>query len=451
MTLSPAYNNDSREPQMTSKTSTPRRAAAAAFIGTTIEFYDYYIYAFAAALVLGQLFFPSENPMLSTMAAFGSFAVGFIARPFAGMVFGHLGDRLGRKKMLLVTIVLMGVATSCIGLLPTYAQAGIWAPIGLVLLRLLQGISVGGEWGGAVLMASEHAPKGRKVFFASFAQWGSPAGLLLALIAFRLITEMEQEALMSWGWRIPFLMSGVLMIVGLVIRFGVPESPEFTEVKENDQTSDNPVREVLRTGWKQILFAALAVTIGSGGFFFTNTFMITYVTQYQGIAKTTILDCLFVVTILQFLSQPCSALLAERLGEGRFLKWVASLCIVVPYPMFLLVQTGNLLYMTAGIALAVILLAALYAVIAGYMAEAFPARVRYSGISIAYQLGSGLTGGLTPMIGTFIAAQFAGQWVPLALFFSVLALMSLAGVLGLAHLRSVNATPALLSTTQGVA
>lgn len=435
---------------MTSTISTPRRAAAAAFIGTTIEFYDFYIYAFAAALVLGPLFFPSENPMLSTMAAFGSFAVGFIARPFAGMVFGHLGDRLGRKKMLLVTILLMGIATTCIGLLPTYSQAGVWAPIGLIFLRLLQGISVGGEWGGAVLMASEHAPKGRKVFFASFAQWGSPAGLLLALIAFRCISEMEQESLMSWGWRIPFLMSGVLMIVGLVIRFGVPESPEFTKVKDSDQTSKNPVSEVIRTGWRQILFAALAVTIGSGGFFFTNTFMITYVTQYQGIAKTTILDCLFVVTILQFLSQPCSALLAERLGEGRFLKWVASLCILVPYPMFLLVQTGNLFYMTAGIALAVILLAALYAVIAGYMAEAFPTRVRYSGISIAYQLGSGLTGGLTPLLGTFLAGYFAGQWWPLAVFFSVLAFMSLTGVIGLSRLRSQNAKSYVLAPSQGV-
>ena len=220
--------------------------------------------------------------------------------------------------------------------------------------------------------------------------------------------------------------------------------------EDSGQTVANPVLEVIRKDWKSILFAALAVTIGSGGFFFTNTFMITYVTQYQGIAKTTILDCLFVVTVLQFLSQPCSALLAERLGEGRFLKWVASLCILVPYPMFLLVQTGNLFYMTAGIALAVLLLAALYAVIAGYMAEAFHARVRYSGISIAYQLGSGLTGGLTPLIGTFLAGYFAGQWWPLAIFFSVLAVMSLVGVLGLAHLRSANTRPLPLTVSQGV-
>ena len=436
---------------MTSNTHTPRRAAAAAFIGTTIEFYDFYIYAFAAALVLGQLFFPSENPVLSTMAAFATFAVGFIARPFAGVVFGHLGDRLGRKKMLLFTMVLMGVATSCIGLLPTYAQAGIWGPIGLIVLRFLQGISVGGEWGGAVLMASEHAPKGRKVFFASFAQLGSPAGLLLALIAFRAISEMDQEALMTWGWRIPFLLSGVLMLVGLFIRFGVPESPEFANVKERGQTLKSPVKDVLRNNWRQILFAAAAVTIGSGGFFFTNTFMITYVTQYQGISKATILDCLFLVTILQFISQPCSALLAERFGEGRFLKWVAALCMLVPYPMFLLVQTGNLFYMTAGIAMAVLLLAALYSAIAGYMAEAFNPQVRYSGISIAYQLGSGLTGGLTPLIGTYLAGQFAGQWWPLAIFFSVLALLSLIGVVGLAQLRANVHASTKLSTPEVVA
>ena len=428
----------------------PRRAAAAAFVGTTIEFYDFYIYATAAALVLGQVFFPSSDPLLSTLAAFGTFAVGFVARPLAGMVFGHLGDRLGRKKMLLMTMLLMVLATTGIGLLPSYASAGNWAPIGLIALRIVQGISVGGEWGGAVLMASEHAPAKRKVFYASFAQLGSPAGLLLALIAFRLVSMLDQDDFLNWGWRLPFLASGVLMMVGLAIRFGVDESPEFKAAQAKHEVVKYPVLEVVRDCWRQILFAALAVTIGSAGFFFTNTFMITYVTQYQGIAKTTILDCLFVVTVLQFLSQPCSALLAERLGEGRFLKWVASLCILVPYPMFLLVQTGNLFYMTAGIALAVLLLAALYAVIAGYMAEAFQARVRYSGISIAYQLGSGVSGGLTPLIGTFLAGHFAGQWWPLAVFFSGLALMSLIGVLGLAYLRGVNAKPVGLPLSQGV-
>jgi MFS family permease len=420
---------------MRTSSTQPRRAAAAAFVGTTIEFYDFYIYATAAALVLGQVFFPSSNPALSTLAAFGSFAVGFIARPLAGMVFGHLGDRLGRKKMLLLTIVLMGLATTGIGLLPSYATAGIWAPIGLVLLRIVQGISVGGEWGGAVLMASEHAPAKRKTFYASFAQLGSPAGLLLALIAFRLVTSLSPEQFADWGWRLPFLASGVLMLIGLFIRFGVEESPEFKEVAQTGTTARYPVAEVIRTCWRQILFAACAVTIGSAGFFFTNTFMITYVTQYQGISRATILDCLFVVTILQFISQPLSALLAERVGEGRFLMLAALLSMAMPYPMFLLVGTQNLVLMTLGIAMAVVTLSALYAVIAGYMAQAFPTHLRYSGISLAYQLICAIAGGTTPIIGTLLASQFAGQWLPLALFFSLLAGISLFGVCGLARLR----------------
>lgn len=417
-------------------TSQPRRAAAAAFIGTTIEFYDFYIYATAAALVLGQVFFPSSDPVMSTLAAFGSFAVGFIARPMAGMVFGHLGDRLGRKKMLLVTMVLMGLATTGIGLLPSYASVGIWAPVSLIVLRIIQGISVGGEWGGAVLMASEHAPEKRQTFYASFAQLGSPAGLLLALIAFRLVTSLDQQDFLEWGWRLPFIASGVLMMVGLLIRSGVDESPEFTKVRDSNETVRYPVMEVLRTCWRQILFAAAAVTIGSAGFFFTNTFMITYVTQYQGISRATILDCLFLVTIIQLLSQPVSALLAERIGEGRFLKLVALLCLFTPYPMFLLVGTQNIILMTLGIALAVVVLSGLYAVIAGYMTQAFPVHLRYSGISIAYQLACAVAGGSTPLIGTLLASKFSGQWLPLAVFFSLLSALSLIGVCGLARLRA---------------
>ena len=429
---------------MRTSSSQPRRAAAAAFVGTTIEFYDFYIYATAAALILGQVFFPSSNPALSTLAAFGTFAVGFIARPMAGMVFGHLGDRLGRKKMLLFTMLLMGLATTGIGLLPSYASVGIWAPIGLVTLRIVQGISVGGEWGGAVLMASEHAPAGRKTFYASFAQLGSPAGLLLALIAFRQVTSLDAEAFADWGWRLPFLASGVLMIIGLAIRFGVEESPEFKAIAEKGETAKYPVLEVLRTCKRQIFYAACAVTIGSAGFFFTNTFMLTYVTQYQGISRATILDCLFLVTILQFISQPISALLAERIGEGRFLMLAALLSMAVPYPMFLLVGTQNLALMTLGIAMAVVTLSGLYAVIAGYMAQAFPAHLRYSGISIAYQLICAIAGGSTPIIGTLLATRYAGQWLPLAIFFSLLAGISLFGVCGLARLRgeTMAAAPA---------
>jgi MFS family permease len=415
--------------------SQPVRAALAAFIGTAVEFYDYYTYATAAALILGDVFFPSTNHFLSTMASFGTFFVGFIARPLSGAVFGHLGDRVGRKKMLILTMFLMGIATTGIGLLPGYAQIGIWAPVLLVLLRVLQGIAVGGEWGGAVLMASEHAPAGRRTFFASFPQMGSPAGLLLSLIAFRLVTSLDHDSFVSWGWRLPFLASFVLLLLGIAVRLGVNESPEFERVKEHGAVAKFPVAEVLRTAWYPIVMAAAATTIGSAGFFFTNTFMISYVTTYLGMPKPFILDCLFVVTVIQLLSQPVSALLAQRFGETRFLIWAASVCMVMPYPMFLLVNTQQPVAIVVGISLAVVSLSAVYAVISGFMTPAFPARVRYSGISIAYQLCAMIAGGTTPMIGTVLAQNYRGQWLPLAAFFTLLSFISLIGIVGLGRYR----------------
>ncbi|WP_321949199.1 MFS transporter [Paraburkholderia sp. J10-1] len=412
-------------------TSQPVRAATAAFIGTAVEFYDYYTYATAAALVLGDVFFPSSNHFLSTMASFGTFFVGFVARPLSGAVFGHLGDRVGRKKMLLLTMFLMGVATTAIGLLPGYASIGVWAPILLVLLRILQGIAVGGEWGGAVLMASEHAPQGRKTFFASFPQMGSPAGLILSILAFRAVTSLDHESFLAWGWRLPFLASFVLLIIGMAIRLGVKESPEFERVRSTQAVATYPVAEVLRTAWKPILFAAAATTIGSAGFFFTNTFMISYVTTYLGMSKSFILDCLFVVTIIQLLSQPVSALLAQRFGETRFLTYAAILSMLTPYPMFLLVQMKNPIAIVAGVAFAVVTLSAIYAVIAGFITPAFPTRVRYSGISIAYQLCTTVAGGTTPLIGTLLAQKYHGEWLPLALYFSLLSFVSLIGIVGL--------------------
>ncbi|EKS9916444.1 MHS family MFS transporter [Burkholderia multivorans] len=424
----------------TPTTNQPVRAATAAFIGTAVEFYDYYTYATAAALVLGEVFFPSSDHFLSTMASFGTFFVGFVARPLSGAVFGHLGDRIGRKKMLVLTMFLMGIATTGIGLLPGYATIGIWAPILLVLLRILQGIAVGGEWGGAVLMASEHAPAGRKTFFASFPQMGSPAGLILSLISFRLVTTLDHESFVSWGWRLPFLASFVLLLIGMAIRLGVKESPEFERVRDTNAVAKYPVAEVLRTAWVPILLAAAATTIGSAGFFFTNTFMISYVTTYLGMSKSFILDCLFVVTVIQLLSQPVSALLAQRFGETRFLTWAALLSMVTPYPMFLLVQTQNPVAIVAGISFAVVTLSAIYAVIAGFMTPAFPTRVRYSGISIAYQLCAMIAGGTTPMIGTLLAQQFRGQWLPLAAFFTLLSFVSLVGIVGLGRYCQRNRT-----------
>ncbi|MCY7260318.1 MULTISPECIES: MFS transporter [Pseudomonas] len=415
----------------------PRRAAAAAFIGTMIEWYDFYIYATAAALVFGALFFPSDDKLFSTMAAFGTFAVGFFARPLGGIIFGHIGDRIGRKKSLVITLLMMGVVTVCIGLLPTYAQIGALAPVLLILLRIVQGIAVGGEWGGAVLMAGEHAPKGRRNFFASFAQLGSPAGLILSLLAFSAVTRLPEDALMSWGWRLPFLASALLLLVGLAIRLGVNESPEFLASREQAAKSlrkeQAPVMQVLRTAWRPLLLCIGANTLGIAGVYFTNTFMIAYTTQQLEIPRSLILECLFVVAIIQFCIQPLAAWTAEKIGATRFLCLVSVLAMASPYPMFVLVSSGQAPLMILGIALAVVCMASFYAVIAGYVSGMFETRVRYTAISLAYQVCGALAGGLTPLIGTWLAHRFIGQWWPMALFYSLIAAVSLICVLALSR------------------
>ena len=420
-------------------TRQPGRAATAAFIGTMIEWYDFYIYATAAALVFGELYFPSSDRFISTMASFATFAVGFFARPLGGIVFGHLGDRIGRKKALMTTLMMMGVATVCVGLLPDYSKVGALAPVLLVLLRVVQGIAVGGEWGGAVLMAGEHAPKGRRTFFASFAQLGSPAGLILSLIAFRAVTSMDKADFMSWGWRLPFLASAVLLIVGIVIRFGVNESPEFARMKEANRTSKLPIAEVFRSAWGLVLLCIGANTIGIAGVYFTNTFMIAYTTQYVGVTRSLILDCLFAVAIIQFIAQPLAAWLAERIGGARFLKIAALLAMISPYPMFVLVQSGSAVPMVIGIAIAVVCMASFYSVIAGFVSGIFPTHVRYSGISLAYQVCGAVAGGLTPLVGTWLAHRYTGQWWPLAVFYTCLAGISLLCIVALDARRAAHA------------
>ncbi|MFK0089192.1 MFS transporter [Pseudomonas sp. NPDC090755] len=415
----------------------PRRAAAAAFIGTMIEWYDFYIYATAAALVFGALFFPSDDKLFSTMAAFGTFAVGFFARPLGGIVFGHIGDRIGRKKSLVITLLMMGVVTVCIGLLPTYAQIGATAPVLLILLRIVQGIAVGGEWGGAVLMAGEHAPKGRRNFFASFAQLGSPAGLILSLLAFSAVTRLPEEDLMSWGWRLPFLASALLLLVGLAIRLGVNESPEFLASREQASKAKRkeqaPVMEVLRTAWRPLLLCIGANTLGIAGVYFTNTFMIAYSTQQLALPRSLILECLFVVAIIQFCIQPVGAWVAEKIGATRFLCLASLLAMASPYPMFVLVSSGQAPLIIVGIALAVVCMASFYAVIAGYVSGMFETRVRYTAISMAYQVCGAIAGGLTPLVGTWLAHKFVGQWWPMAVFYSLIAAISLVCVLALAR------------------
>lgn len=434
---------------MTVNTATghqPVRASTAAFVGTMIEWYDFYIYATAAALVFGKIFFPSTTGFYGTLAAFGTFAVGFFARPLGGAIFGHIGDKIGRKKSLVITLLMMGMVTILIGLLPTYATVGIWAPIMLVLLRVVQGIAVGGEWGGAVLMAGEHSPdKKNRTFFASFAQLGSPAGLILSMLMFKLVTGLSDEEFLSWGWRVPFLFSAVLLIVGFVIRLSVNESPDFVAEQQAQvkrvKPAKAPLWQVLTGAPKLLILAVGANVLGIAGFYFTNTFMMAYTTQYVGLNRAVILDCLLVVSIMQFFITPLSAWIASRIGNLRFLAITAGLSILTPYVMFTLVDRGSLTSITLGVGTAVLFMGAYYAVIAGFVSDRFPTAIRYTGISMAYQLSGAIFGGLTPLLGTILAENFKGQWWPLAVLFSVISLLSLVSVLMLgANSRDEGAT-----------
>ncbi|KCB21214.1 MFS transporter [Bordetella hinzii] len=421
----------------------PVRASTAAFVGTMIEWYDFYIYATAAALVFGKLFFPSVDGFYGTLAAFGTFAVGFFARPLGGAVFGHIGDRIGRKKSLVITLLMMGTVTVLIGLLPTYAQIGVWAPILLVLLRFIQGIAVGGEWGGAVLMAGEHSPdQNKRTFFASFAQLGSPAGLILSMLMFKLVTSMDDAAFMSWGWRVPFLFSAALLIVGFAIRLSVKESPDFLAEQEKKAklsakaaADKTPLMEVLRGAPGLLALAVGANVLGIAGFYFTNTFMLAYTTQYVGLSRAVILDSLLLVSIMQFFITPLSAYIASQIGNRRFLLITSFLSILTPYVMFNLVDMGSRTSLTLGVGTAVLFMGAYYAVIAGYVSDSFPTRIRYTGISMAYQLSGAIFGGLTPILGTILAQKFQGHWWPLALLFSAISLLSMLSVVFLANRR----------------
>ena len=410
----------------------PIRASLAAFVGTMIEWYDFYIYAFAAAIIFNKLFFQTSSPFISTMASFATFAIGLLVRPLGAIYFGNLGDKIGRKKSLIITLFMMGFATIGIGLLPTYETAGIIAPILLIVLRICQGLAVGGEWGGAVLIAAEHAPKGRKTFFASFAQLGSPAGLILATLVFRLISNLDDADLYSYGWRIPFLISIGLLVVGYVIRRAVNESPEFLEaqeeMKKNPTEKRTPLKEVFTTKPKVILFAIGANVLGIAGFYFANTFMLSYTTSYLQIDRKLILDVLLIVSCVQFFTQPISALVAEKVDTFRYLLFASFICIFSPYLMFIMVDTRNPALMTIGISITVIFMAGYYSVIAGFLTMLFPVSIRYTAISVAYQFCGAIAGGITPLLGTALAEKFTGSWMPLAIFYSIISLITFSSV-----------------------
>ena len=397
----------------------------ASFVGTAVEWYDYFVYGTAAAIVFGPLFFPRFSATAGTMAAFATYAVGFLARPLGAVVMGHYGDRVGRKSMLVVSLLIIGLATTAIGLLPTYERIGILAPILLVSLRFLQGIGVGGEWGGAVLLAVEHAPAHRKAFYGSFPQMGVPGGLILANLVFLGVsTSLGPQAFLAWGWRVPFLASAVLVMIGLGIRFTLTESPDFQRVKEAGQRERMPLVAVLTRHPKQVLLAAGAF-IGNNtvGYIFM-AYLLSYGTSVLGLSRSLILTCTLIAAFVWLATIPWASALSDRHGRARILLWGSAGLTVTALSLFPLVDTRSpALILAALVALAVVL-GITYGPLAALLSELFPTSVRYSGASLGYQIGAILGGGIAPMVAAALYARWRSS-VPITLYLGAVSLLSL--------------------------
>ncbi len=405
------------------------KVAAASFIGTAVEWYDFFLYGTAAALVFNRLFFPSFDPLMGTLAAFATFAVGFVARPLGGIIFGHFGDKLGRKSMLSLTLMIMGAATFAIGLLPTYERVGVWAPILLVVLRILQGFGLGGEWGGAVLMAVEHAPANRRGVYGSWPQMGAPAGLLVANAVFSLFSRLPEEQFTSWGWRVPFLFSAVLIGIGVFIRMSVAESPAFRAAHPKPDAGPKlPVLEALRTYPRQILLAMGARFAENGFFYIVTTFVLTYGTEQLKLERATMLTAVLVATAVHLVVIPAFGALSDVVGRRPVYLGGALGCALLAFPFFWLLDTKSTGLIWLAISLGIVAHAAMYGPQASFFSELFGTRVRYSGASLGYQLASVFAGGLSPLIATGLLAWSSGQARPVSVYMVVLALITLVSV-----------------------
>ena len=383
-----------------------RQVALASFIGTTIEWYDFFLYGTAAALIFGDLFFPKVDPTIGTLAAFATFGVGFAARPLGGIIFGHFGDRAGRKSMLVISLLIMGLATFAIGLLPTYASIGIAAPIALVLLRMLQGIGVGGEWGGAVLMAVEHAPKGKRGLYGSFAQMGVPAGLLISTVVFALMQGLTTEQqFTSWGWRVPFLFSIVLVAVGLFIRMRLMESPAFQRVKETGTEAPKPIVDVVKTQPREVL-VAMGMRIAENGVFYIFTvFVLAYAEDTLKLGKSTMLTGVGIAAAVGLITVPLWGSLSDRFGRKKLYMAGAVFSTLFAFPFFAMVDTKETVLVWLAMVLGVnVGHDLMYGPQAAFYSEMFGTRVRYSGASLGYQLASVISGGFAPLIAAALLA-----------------------------------------------
>ena len=401
------------------------RVAVASLIGTTIEFFDFYAYGIAAALVLNTAFFPELSETASTLAAFSTFAVAFLARPIGSMLFGHFGDRIGRKSVLIVSLLLMGLSTVAIGLVPDYGSIGLTAAVILVVLRVLQGIGLGGEWGGAALLATEHAPEGKRGFYGMFPQLGPAVGFIAANAVF-LVVRLNQDAetFATWGWRVPFVSSIVLVLIGLWIRVKISETPVFQRVMDAQDQARIPVLDVFRHEWRHLLLGAGVMTIQYTLFYTATTYCLAYGTRTLRIPQTTMLTLTMLAVLALAAGTIVSSPLSDRVGRKKVIVTACAASIVWGPAMFPLMNTGNLALIWLALAGALGIMGLCFGPMAAFLPELFPTRFRYSGAGMAYSIGGILGGSLPPLVATALQAAYGSTAV--GLFVAAVGAISLA-------------------------
>ncbi|MFF1675038.1 MFS transporter [Streptomyces sp. NPDC058256] len=405
-----------------------RRAFFASLTGTALEWYDFAVYSAAAALVFGDHFFPSEDPLTGTLLAFSTYAVGYLSRPLGGFVFGRLGDVIGRKKVLIATLILIGVATFLIGLLPAYGTVGVAAPIALVVLRFAQGVGVGGEWGGAVLLSSEFGDPRRRGFYASAAQVGPPAGNLLANgVLAALGALLTEDQFLSWGWRVAFLLSGVLVGFGLWIRAKLEETPVFKAMQAEQSRPEAPIREVFTTQ-PRALCAAILCRVGPDVLYAMFTvFVLTYATGELGMARGSALAAVLIGSSLQVFLIPLAGALSDRVNRRLLYGCAAVAAGVWPFVFFLMADGGSWPLLAFGVVVGLAIHSVMYGPQAAFIAEQFSPRLRYTGSSLAYTLAGLIGGAVAPLLFTALLSSY-DSWVPLALYIAVAAAVTIAGL-----------------------
>ncbi|QUW23154.1 MHS family MFS transporter [Sporosarcina sp. Marseille-Q4063] len=405
------------------------RVLVASLVGSSIEWFDYFLYGTVAALVFNQVFFVTEDPAIGTILAFASFALAFFIRPFGGIIFSHIGDRIGRKKTLVLTLSIMGIATFGMGLLPTYQAIGIWAPILLITLRLIQGLGIGGEWGGALLLAVEYAPAEKRGLYGSIPQMGITIGMLLGTIALSIMTLLPEGSFMTWGWRVPFILSALLVVFGLWVRKGIDETPSFKNVQEKGEIPKIPLFTTLKTHWREVLIAIGAKVVETAPFYIFSTFVVSYATTNLGFSRTAILNSVMIGTIVTTILIPVMGALSDRVGRKPLYVYGTIAMAIYAFPYFWLVNQESVALLVIATVLGLgIIWAPITAVLGTMFSEIFSAEVRYTGISLGYQIGAAVAGGTAPLVAATLLLKFNNSYIPVALYIIFTAVISLLAI-----------------------